>query len=48
MNGIFIGEMIIKVIALGFISGSNTYLRDDWSKLDFVIVVFTITDLMLE
>ena len=29
-NGIFIFEMVIKVITLGFIFDFETYLRDSW------------------
>ena len=29
-NGIFIFEMVVKVIALGFLFDYETYLRDSW------------------
>ena len=35
---IFIGEYFLKVIAMGFIIGKNSYLRDNWNKLDFIVV----------
>ena len=47
INGIFIFEMIVKVIALGFVMDMNTYLRDSWNKLDFTIVSFSILDMVL-
>lgn len=31
-------EMIIKIVALGFIFNTGSYLRDPWNDLDFVIV----------
>ncbi len=31
-------EMIIKIVALGFILNTGSYLRDPWNDLDFVIV----------
>jgi hypothetical protein len=46
-NGIFIVEMIIKVVSLGFILDFNSYLRDAWNKLDFLIVFFSIIDMSL-
>lgn len=36
---IFIGEFLIKVIAMGFLLGKNSYLGDNWNKLDFIVVV---------
>ena len=38
-TGIYCVEAFIKIIALGFVSGPNTYLRDGWNVLDFVAVV---------
>jgi hypothetical protein len=35
---IFIGEFILKVIAMGFALGKNAYLKDYWNQLDFVVV----------
>lgn len=36
---IFTLECIMKIIAYGFILDDNTYLRDPWNILDFVVVV---------
>ena len=33
-------EMVIKVIALGFVMGKHTYLRNGWNILDFTVVIF--------
>jgi hypothetical protein len=33
-------EMILKVIALGFVMEKNSYLRDPWNILDFIVVLF--------
>jgi hypothetical protein len=46
-NAIFIFEMIVKVISLGFVLDFNSYLRDTWSQLDFIIVFFSIIDMAL-
>ena len=32
-------EMVLKIFALGFIMNQNSYLRDNWNILDFIIVV---------
>ena len=44
LNYIFIAaftiEMVIKVIALGFVVGQHTYLRNGWNILDFTVVCF--------
>ena len=37
---IYTVEMILKVIALGFIMEKNSYLRDPWNILDFIVVFF--------
>ena len=36
---LFTIEAVIKIIALGFIFGKNTYLRDAWNVIDFFIVI---------
>ncbi len=41
---IYIIEMIIKVLALGFIMEKGTYLSDNWNKLDFFVMIVTIID----
>ena len=39
--------MIIKIISFGLILDENTYLKDPWSILDFIIVFFSIVDIAL-
>jgi len=34
----FFFEFFTKVIAMGFVFGRNSYLKDGWNKLDFVVV----------
>lgn len=41
---IYITEMTMKVIALGFVMNAGTYLRDNWNKLDFFVMIVTIID----
>ena len=36
---IFLIEFVIKVIAMGFCLGKNSYIRDHWNKLDFIVVI---------
>lgn len=36
---IFTTECVIKVVAMGFISGKGSYLRDSWNLLDFIVVL---------
>jgi hypothetical protein len=41
---VFVVEMVIKVIALGFVSGEahenyQPYIKDGWNRLDFLVVV---------
>ena len=36
--GIFTLEMVFKVVAFGFVSHREAYLRDPWNQLDFVVV----------
>jgi hypothetical protein len=42
---IFFFEMIIKIIALGFILDEGSYLKNNWNRLDFTIVLFSLIDL---
>eukprot|EP01050_Picozoa_sp_SAG11_P002399 SAG11_NODE_121_length_15851_cov_6.082466_9_plen_273_part_00 len=38
-NVIFTLEMLLKILALGFVRGELTYLQSPWNILDFVVVV---------
>ena len=46
-NIIFILEMILKLIAHGFIMDQYSYLRETWNQLDFFIVWASIADMVL-
>ena len=46
-NAIFICEMVIKVISMGFLFDYESYLRDAWCQLDFIIVLFSVIDMAL-
>lgn len=43
---IFIVEALLKVISMGFIIGSYTYLKDSWNVIDFLVVISSIVDLI--
>ena len=45
---IFFVEFIIKVIAMGFIVHKNSYLRDPWNWLDFVVVCTGMSELLTD
>jgi hypothetical protein len=39
--------MTVKILAMGFIMDTGSYLRDAWNQLDFVIVTFSIVEMVL-
>lgn len=45
---IFIVEFVLKIIVMGFVCGENTYLKDNWNILDFIIVFFSILTWILQ
>ena len=36
---LFIIECIMKIMAYGFINGRDTYIRNNWNKFDFFMVI---------
>jgi len=42
---VFLVEMCLKIISLGFVLGEGTYLKDNWNRIDFLIVCVSIIDL---
>lgn len=44
---LFAIEFIVKSIAFGFFNEKNTYLKDNWNKLDFLIVAASIVDMSI-
>ena len=44
----FIIEMSIKLVALGLIMDDGSYLRDNWNRLDFFIVLSSIVEIMFQ
>jgi hypothetical protein len=47
-NVVFLIECVMKVVSYGFVMGEGSYLEDDWSKMDFFIVVASIIDMSVE
>jgi voltage-dependent calcium channel L type alpha-1D len=47
MTVLFVLEASIKIVVYGFILGKNTYMRDGWNILDFVIVIFSVASLAM-
>ncbi|OQR79162.1 voltage-dependent T-type calcium channel subunit alpha-1H-like [Tropilaelaps mercedesae] len=35
----FAVEMVVRILAMGFVGGRNSYLAETWNRLDFFIVV---------
>ncbi|XP_054849657.1 voltage-dependent T-type calcium channel subunit alpha-1H [Eublepharis macularius] len=46
-TAIFVVEMMVKVVALGFFSGEHTYLQSSWNVLDGVLVFVSIIDIIV-
>ena len=46
LSYLFIGEMLIKIFALGFAGHPRAYLRDPWNVLDFALVLMSIVDMV--
>jgi len=46
---IFILEMVMKIIVYGFlINGPDSYLKNGWNILDFIIIMVTSVGVYLE
>lgn len=43
---VFTFECIIKIIAMGFIMHRNSYLRDPWNWLDFIVVCIGVIEVI--
>lgn len=39
MNGIFVLEVVVKIIVMGFIFGDGAYLRDIFNCIDFLVIM---------
>ena len=43
---IFTVEMMIKVISYGFVLNNNSYLRSGWNRMDFILVITSLIDVI--
>ncbi|XP_060696517.1 voltage-dependent T-type calcium channel subunit alpha-1H [Hemiscyllium ocellatum] len=46
-TAIFVVEMALKVVALGFFSGENAYLQSSWNILDGILVFVSVIDIIV-
>ncbi|XP_030255166.1 voltage-dependent T-type calcium channel subunit alpha-1G isoform X5 [Sparus aurata] len=46
-TAIFVAEMTIKIIALGWCLGEKTYLRSSWNILDGMLVMISVIDILV-
>ncbi|XP_056326058.1 voltage-dependent T-type calcium channel subunit alpha-1G [Danio aesculapii] len=46
-TAIFVTEMTIKVVALGFCFGEKTYLKSSWNILDGMLVMISVIDILV-
>ncbi|XP_014835290.1 PREDICTED: voltage-dependent T-type calcium channel subunit alpha-1I-like [Poecilia mexicana] len=44
---IFVGEMMIKVVAMGLYFGEGVYLQSSWNVLDGVLVFVSLVDILV-
>ena len=48
ISALFIGECFLKIFVMGFARGPHTYWKDNYNRLDFIIVAFSIFSWVLE
>ncbi|XP_068614530.1 voltage-dependent T-type calcium channel subunit alpha-1G-like [Brachionichthys hirsutus] len=46
-TAIFVAEMLIKIVALGWCFGGNAYLRSSWNILDGMLVMISVIDILV-
>ncbi|GMH51784.1 hypothetical protein TrLO_g993 [Triparma laevis f. longispina] len=47
LTALFVGEMMLKIFAMGFFMGPTAYLKNSWNILDFVIVMVSVAGIVL-
>ena len=48
INILYIGECILKVLAMGFVLEKNSYLRDPFNVFDCIIIVVSVASMIIE
>ncbi|KAM8779913.1 voltage-dependent T-type calcium channel subunit alpha-1H isoform 1-T1 [Rhynchonycteris naso] len=46
-TAIFVTEMMVKVVALGLVSGEHAYLQSSWNVLDGLLVLVSLVDIVV-
>ncbi|XP_039740786.1 voltage-dependent T-type calcium channel subunit alpha-1H isoform X3 [Pteropus medius] len=46
-TAIFVVEMMVKVVALGLVSGEHAYLQSSWNVLDGLLVLVSLVDIIV-
>ncbi|XP_032183591.1 voltage-dependent T-type calcium channel subunit alpha-1H isoform X1 [Mustela erminea] len=46
-TAIFVAEMMVKVVALGLVSGGHAYLQSSWNVLDGLLVLVSLVDIIV-
>ncbi|XP_044089982.1 voltage-dependent T-type calcium channel subunit alpha-1H isoform X3 [Neovison vison] len=46
-TAIFVAEMMVKVVALGLVSGGHAYLQSSWNVLDGLLVLVSLVDIVV-
>jgi len=41
-------EMVLKILGMGFVLNENSYLRDGWNIIDFVVVIVGYLQLFIQ
>ncbi len=41
---VFAAELLLKVVAYGFVIGETAYLKSQWNKIDFIVVLAGMID----
>ena len=48
LTAIFYVEFFCKIAAMGFVFGERAYLKDPWNWLDFLVIISSTIELLLE
>ena len=49
LSFVFLFELLIKVVVLGFaFNGEDSYLKNSWNKMDFIIVFFSMVSIIFK
>jgi len=48
VSSLFIVECVLKIFVMGFVKGKFAYLKDNYNRLDFIIVCFSLVSWVME